>query len=192
MLVTELPAFLFAVEQAKDVLFSHFKVEALDGLGLFLSVLGPCVLRDKRTRFQQFAELAQARQVFRNAVDAEILHEFLRRHVGVRGYASYLKPKEDLVLSSLTASATNGFAEVIIGGTVVIPMAVLIAGANIEECAKLGTFGLGFQTMPYVFGTLPFGGFLQTVWFAMLFFAGITSAISIIQPLISFCEGRRS
>ncbi len=103
-------------------------------------------------------------------------------------YASYLKPKEDLVLSSLTASATNGFAEIIIGGTVVIPIAVLIAGANIEECAKLGTFGLGFQTMPYVFGTLPLGGILQTVWFLMLFFAGITSAISIIQPLISFCE----
>lgn len=103
-------------------------------------------------------------------------------------YASYLKPKEDLTLSSLTASATNGFAEIIIGGTVVIPIAVLIAGANIEQCAKLGTFGLGFQTMPYVFGTLPLGGLLQTIWFAMLFFAGITSAISIIQPLISFCE----
>ena len=84
-------------------------------------------------------------------------------------YASYLKPKEDLVLSSLTAGATNGFAEIILGGTIVIPMAVLIAGNNIEECAKLGTFGLGFQTMPYVFGTLPLGGFLQTVWFAMLF-----------------------
>jgi len=103
-------------------------------------------------------------------------------------YASYLKPKEDLVLSSLTASATNGFAEIIIGGTVVIPIAVIIAGANIEECAKLGTFGLGFQTMPYVFGTLPLGGALQALWFALLFFAGITSAISIIQPLISFCE----
>lgn len=103
-------------------------------------------------------------------------------------YASYLKPKEDLTLSSLTASATNGFAEIIIGGTVVIPVAVIIAGANIEECAKLGTFGLGFQTMPYVFGQMPLGGALQTIWFAMLFFAGITSAISIIQPLISFCE----
>lgn len=103
-------------------------------------------------------------------------------------YASYLKPKEDLVLSSLTAGATNGFAEIILGGTIVIPIAVLIAGANIEECAKLGTFGLGFQTMPYVFGQLPFGGFFQTVWFIMLFIAGVTSAISIIQPLISFCE----
>jgi SNF family Na+-dependent transporter len=103
-------------------------------------------------------------------------------------YASYLKPKEDLVLSSLTASATNGFAEIILGGTIVIPMAVLIAGNNIEECAKLGTFGLGFQTMPFVFGQLPFGRFFQTLWFAMLFIAGVTSAISIIQPLISFCE----
>ncbi len=103
-------------------------------------------------------------------------------------YASYLKPKEDLVLSSLTAASTNGFAEVILGGTIVIPMAILIAGANIEECAKLGTFGLGFQTMPFVFGQLPFGGFFQTLWFGMLFIAGVTSAISIIQPLISFCE----
>ena len=92
------------------------------------------------------------------------------------------------MLSSLTAGATNGFAEVILGGTIVIPMAVLIAGNNIEECAKLGTFGLGFQTMPFVFGQLPFGGFFQTLWFAMLFIAGVTSAISIIQPLISFCE----
>ncbi|PWJ68225.1 MULTISPECIES: sodium-dependent transporter [unclassified Fibrobacter] len=103
-------------------------------------------------------------------------------------YASYLKPKEDLVLSSLTAASTNGFAEIILGGTIVIPMAVLIAGNNIEECAKLGTFGLGFQTMPFVFGQLPFGGFFQTLWFGMLFIAGVTSAISIIQPLISFCE----
>ena len=34
ILVTELPAFMFGEDQAKDVLFSHFKVEALDGLGL--------------------------------------------------------------------------------------------------------------------------------------------------------------
>lgn len=34
ILVTELPAFQFGVEAATDTLFSHFKVEALDGLGL--------------------------------------------------------------------------------------------------------------------------------------------------------------
>ncbi len=103
-------------------------------------------------------------------------------------YASYVKRNEDIALSSLTAGATNEFAEVILGGTIVIPLAVIIAGSNIEECAKLGTFGLAFQSMPHVFGQIPFGSLFSTLWFGMLFFAGVTSAISIIQPLISFCE----
>ena len=34
ILVTELPSFMFEKEHAKDVLFTHFNVEALDGLGL--------------------------------------------------------------------------------------------------------------------------------------------------------------
>lgn len=104
-------------------------------------------------------------------------------------YASYLKPKEDIVLSSLTAGATNGFAEIILGGTIVIPIAIIMmSNSNIEEIAKLGTFGLGFQAMPHVFGQLPLGNIIQTLWFGMLFFAGLTSAVSIIQPLVSFCE----
>ncbi len=103
-------------------------------------------------------------------------------------YASYVKRNEDICLSSLTAGATNCFAEIILGGTIVIPLAVIVAGSNIEECAKLGTFGLAFQSMPHVFTKIPLGDFFQTLWFSMLFFAGITSSISIIQPLISFCE----
>ena len=103
-------------------------------------------------------------------------------------YASYLKPKQDLVLSSLTANGANEFAEVILGGTIVIPMAVLFFGSNITEVAKLGTFGLGFQAMPIVFGKIPLGNIFQFLWFAMLFSAGVTSAISILQPLVSFCE----
>jgi hypothetical protein len=42
--------------------------------------------------------------------------------------------------------------------------------------------------MPLVFGKIPFGGAFMSLWFLMLFIAGVTSAISIIQPLISFCE----
>lgn len=103
-------------------------------------------------------------------------------------YASYVKRGQDLVLSSLTAGATNTFAEIILGGTIVIPLAVVLYGADISEVARMGTFGLGFQTMPVVFGKLPLSSFLQFIWFFMLFFAGMTSAISIQQPLISFCE----
>ncbi len=113
-------------------------------------------------------------------------------------YASYVKKKQDIALSSLTACATNELAEVIIGGTLVIPLAIVIYGAsNIAEIAKLGTFGLGFQTMPVIFGKISFGGFFLFVWFFLLFLAGITSSVSILQPAVSFLEddagmGRRS
>jgi SNF family Na+-dependent transporter len=104
-------------------------------------------------------------------------------------YASYVKRNQDIALSSLTACGANEFAEVILGGTIVIPMAIVVFGAaNVEEIAKMGTFGLGFQTMPMVFGELPLGAVFQGIWFGMLFVAGLTSSISILQPSLTFLE----
>lgn len=104
-------------------------------------------------------------------------------------YASYIRRNQDIALSSLSSCAANGFVEVIIGGTIVIPMAIVLFGAsNIEQIAKMGTFGLGFNTMPVVFTKMPLASLLQFIWFLLLFFAGITSSISIIQPAISFLE----
>jgi neurotransmitter:Na+ symporter, NSS family len=104
-------------------------------------------------------------------------------------YASFVKKNQDIALSSLSSCAANEFAEVILGGTIVIPLAVVIYGAtNIEEIAKMGTFGLGFNTMPIIFGHLPFSALLQFSWFFLLFLAGITSSISLLQPPVSFFE----
>jgi SNF family Na+-dependent transporter len=104
-------------------------------------------------------------------------------------YASYLDRKKDVALSSLTASATNEFFEVIIGGTLVIPAAFVFFGAaGAQQAAQSGTFNLGFVTMPMIFQTLPFGGVWGFFWFMLLFLAGITSSISILQPAISFLE----
>lgn len=104
-------------------------------------------------------------------------------------YASYVKKNQDVALSSLSACAANEFTEVILGGTIVIPMAIVIFGAsNIEQIAKMGTFGLGFNTMPVIFGHMPLSSLFQFIWFSLLFFAGLTSSISIIQPTISFFE----
>jgi NSS family neurotransmitter:Na+ symporter len=106
-------------------------------------------------------------------------------------YASYLRPKDDVVLSGLTASATNEFFEVCLGGLITIPAAFVFLGAS---GAIGGTFGLGFNTLPAVFCYMPelFGvpsarlfGFL---WFFMLFLAAITSSLSMLQPAIAFLE----
>jgi NSS family neurotransmitter:Na+ symporter len=104
-------------------------------------------------------------------------------------YASYVRKNQDIALSSLTSCSANEFAEVILGGTIVIPMAVVLFGvSNMEQVAKMGTFGLGFNTMPVIFGKMPLASLLQFIWFALLFFAGLTSSISVAQPAISFLE----
>ncbi len=104
-------------------------------------------------------------------------------------YASYVKKKQDIALSSLSSCAANELAEIIIGGTLVVPLAIVIYGAtNISEIAKMGTFGLSFQTMPLIFSKISLGSLFQFVWFFLLFLAGITSSVSILQPAVSFFE----
>jgi SNF family Na+-dependent transporter len=104
-------------------------------------------------------------------------------------YASYLTKKDDVALSGLTAAATNELAEVIIGGSVVIPIAFACFGAAATtEIAKGGAFNLGFVTMPLVLQQMPLGNLMGFVWFALLFIAGVTSSISLAQPAIAFLE----
>jgi neurotransmitter:Na+ symporter, NSS family len=104
-------------------------------------------------------------------------------------YASYLRKADDVVLSGLTSTATNEFAEVILGGSIVIPAAFVFLGpVAMTSVATSGTFNLGFVTMPLVLNQLPWAGFFGVVWFLLLFLAGITSSVSLAQPAIAFLE----
>jgi SNF family Na+-dependent transporter len=104
-------------------------------------------------------------------------------------YASYLTRNDDVALSGLTAAATNEAAEVILGGSIVIPAAFAFFGpVAINEIAKGGAFNLGFVTMPLVLQKMAFGNILGFMWFMLLFIAGITSSISLAQPAVAFLE----
>jgi len=104
-------------------------------------------------------------------------------------YASYLKKGDDVVLSGLTAVSMNEFAEVVIGGSIVIPAAFVFFGpVEIQKVATSGAFNLGFVTMPLIFGKLIWGAFFGCIWFLLLFLAGITSAVSLAQPAVAFLE----
>lgn len=104
-------------------------------------------------------------------------------------YASYLKKEDDVVLSGLTSASTNEFAEIVLGGSIIIPAAFAFFGPEkIIEVAAGGTFGLGFVTMPVILDKLPLSMFFAFAWFLLLFIAGITSSISMLQPAIAFCE----
>ncbi len=108
-------------------------------------------------------------------------------------YASYLRKKDDIAFSGLAAAGTNEFAEVILAGMTVIPIAFMYYGA--EETARIAanvsggsTLGFGFVSLPIVFHGLPLGSVISAAWFLLLFIAAITSSVSLAQPCVAFLE----
>jgi neurotransmitter:Na+ symporter, NSS family len=105
----------------------------------------------------------------------------------ILNYASYLKKKDDIALSGLTASATNELFEVGFGGLITITAAFVFLGAS--SVTGVSVFGLGFQTLPVVFHQMGvIGRWVGFAWFFLLFLAAITSSISMLQPAKAFFE----
>jgi len=104
-------------------------------------------------------------------------------------YASYLKKGDDVALSGLSAASTNEFAEVILGGSIIIPLAFAFFGpVGIKEIAGSGAFNLGFVTMPLIFSQISLGALFAFLWFFLLFLAGVTSSVSLIEPAVAFIK----
>jgi SNF family Na+-dependent transporter len=107
----------------------------------------------------------------------------------INTYASYVREKQDITLNGLTTSSTNEFAEVILGGTIAIPAAVIFFGAaETQVIANEGAFNLGFQALPVIFQKIPLGQIFGGMFFFLLFIAGITSSVAMTQPAIAFLE----
>ena len=107
----------------------------------------------------------------------------------ILSYASYLRKNDDVAHSALSSAATNEFAEVILGGSIVIPAAFVFLGAvGAREDAESGSFNLGFVTMPLIFNQMTFGSLIGLAWFGLLFIAGVTSSVSLIQPILTFMQ----
>jgi NSS family neurotransmitter:Na+ symporter len=103
-------------------------------------------------------------------------------------YASYMKRKSDVTLSGLTASATNEFFEVCLGGMITLTAAVIFLGPTLTQANTGGTFSTGFHALPVVFAHMPLGNVFGAIWFFMLFLAAITSSLSMLQPTLAFFE----
>ncbi len=101
-------------------------------------------------------------------------------------YASYLRRKDDVVLSGLTATSANEFCEVALGGLITLPAGVAFLG--LAGVAGQSTFGLGFNVLPMVFSQMPAGSLFGFLFFFLLFLAAVTSSLSMLQPGIAFLE----
>lgn len=107
----------------------------------------------------------------------------------INTYSSYVRENEDITLNGLTTSSTNEFAEVILGGTIAIPLAVAFFGVTATQTiAQEGAFNLGFVSLPVIFQQLPLGHLFGFMWFILLFIAGITSSVAMTSPAVAFLE----
>lgn len=110
----------------------------------------------------------------------------------IQCYASYIKKRDDVALNAMSAGWMNGFVEVVLGSSVLIPIAIGYFGIDglKELLSEGGSLGLGFKTLPYLFEQ--WGGVLGVVagvaWFGLLFFAGVTSSLAMGTPVMGFLQ----
>lgn len=106
----------------------------------------------------------------------------------IQCYASYIKQDQDIALGAISAGFINEFVEVILASAIVIPISAGYLG--IDWVKENAGFGMGFQTMPYLFEQ--WGGVLALIggllWFGLLFLAGITSCLAFGASWMSFLQ----
>lgn len=112
-------------------------------------------------------------------------------------YSSYLTDDDDVALTGLTTVSANEFCEVVLGGTLAIPAAYLFFGhERVVEIAQ-SSMSLAFVAMPEIFAEMPAFGrepgaagvaIFGTMWFGLLFVAGITSSLALSQPAMAFFQ----
>ena len=94
-------------------------------------------------------------------------------------YGSYLSNHSSIAeVTSIVAFADTLVA--ILAGIIIFP---IVFTYNLDP-STAGP-GLIFQTLPIAFGSMPGGSIVGTLFFILLFFAAITSSISLIEPAVT-------
>ena len=102
-------------------------------------------------------------------------------------YGSYMK-KEDNLESSVRQIEIFDTAIAFLAGLMVIPAVFAFSGGTAENL-NAGP-GLMFMTLPKVFNSMPMGGLVGTAFFVLVFFAALTSSISLMETIVSIIRDK--
>ena len=94
-------------------------------------------------------------------------------------YASYVDKKENALFQSV-ATASSDLLFALVAGMAIMP-AVFAFGISPQSGP-----GLVFETLPYVFGQMPAGGFIAILFFLALLVAAVTSSISMLEVAVAY------
>ncbi len=97
-------------------------------------------------------------------------------------YGSYMK-KENHLESSVRQIELFDTGIAFLAGLMIIPAVFAFSGGD-RSALNAGP-GLMFMTLPKVFAGMKFGGVIGTIFFVLVFFAALTSAISLMETIVS-------
>lgn len=152
---------------------------------LFLILL---VLLVRGSMMDGFGEAASfvfgfhADQLTRSGILEALGHSFFTLSIGMGtmvAYGSYLSRKSDVVGTSLII----GGLDTLIALVACMVLFPITFAYGFEPAAGPG---LVFQNMPIALMHLPGGSFFATIFFILLFFAALTSAISLLEVAASY------
>lgn len=102
-------------------------------------------------------------------------------------YGSYMKKEVNLEASvGQIEIFDTGIA--LVAGLMIVPAVFVFSGGNTADL-QAGP-SLMFITLPKVFGSMPFGAVVGAVFFLLVLFAALTSAISLMETVVSILQDK--
>lgn len=102
-------------------------------------------------------------------------------------YGSYM-PKETSIEKSAHQIEIFDSGIAIIAGLMIVPSVFVFTGGD-EAMLKKGA-GLMFEMLPKIFDTIPLGNVIGVVFFLLVFFAALTSSISLMETVVSIIQDK--
>lgn len=99
-------------------------------------------------------------------------------------YGAYMK-KDVPIEKSVRNISIIDTSVAFLAGLLIVPMVIVLGGGSMNSGP-----GLMFETLPLVFETMPGGHVIAAVFFILVFFAALTSSISIAEAVILALKDR--
>ena len=154
--------------------------------GLFILLIGLAVYASTLSGFSDamsYLFVADFDKVNNTVILSAMSMAFFSLSIGMGSlmvYGSYL-PEDTSIFQVSSAVAFFDTFVAILAGIIIFPI-VFTYDLDPNSAGP----GLIFQTLPIAFGAMDFGTIIATLFFILLFFAAITSSISLIEPAITF------
>lgn len=96
-------------------------------------------------------------------------------------YGSYVRDDVDMA-KSVNHIEIFDTSVALLAGFMIVPAVYIFSG---EEGLATGGPGLMFKTLPQVFDKMPMGNVIGAAFFVLVFFAAVTSSISVMEAIVS-------